>query len=245
MTIAELNSYVSFRANTNTTEYTAANRLISTNRWYEQIVSIILDSMDGWDWDDSNRTDFPVATSSLVASQQDYAFPSNLLKIKRVEVSYDGQNWFRAQPLDINQVSDPMNSTANVNNIFSTTSPYYDTEFNGIKLYPVPTATSTSGLKIYYTREPAEFTSTEVTTGTKEPGFAKPFHLMIALGMLYDWYSAKDMNAGVTRAKGIIVGQQGIIHNELQDYEARLRKFYGSRDVDTTLTLKAAYTNYA
>lgn len=234
---------MSFRANTDTTQYTAANRLISTNRWYQKIITIILDAMDGWDFDDSNKTDYPIATANLVASQQDYAFPSGILKVKRVEATYDGTNWFKAEPFDINQHSGATNTTSIAAN-FTVSQPFYDLESSALKLYPIPTANVTAGLKIWYAREPAEFTSAEVTTGTKEPGFDKPFHIMLALGMCYDWFSAKDVNAGVTRNKGIIVGQQGVVNAELQDYEARLRKYYGSKQTDSALALKAGFVDY-
>ena len=39
-----------------------------------------------WDFDDSNATTLPVATTTLVAAQADYALPSTARKIERVEV---------------------------------------------------------------------------------------------------------------------------------------------------------------
>jgi hypothetical protein len=52
-----------------------------------------------------------------------------------------------------------------------------------IKLYPAPSATDctlASGLKIKFKRTADLFTSAQVTTGTKEPGIASPFHILIA-----------------------------------------------------------------
>lgn len=203
---------------------------------------MILDAMDGWDFDDSNKSDYPIATASLVASQQDYAFPAGLLKVKRVEVNMNG-TWYKAEPIDINQIGTATDTTSIAAN-FSTSQPYYDVGQTGIKLYPIPPTNVTNGLKIWYVREPSEFTSGEVTTGTKEPGFDEAFHYMLVLGMLYDWYSAKDINAGVTRSKGVIVGQQGIVNSELQDYETRLRKYYGSKQTDTVFRLSPAFIDY-
>lgn len=233
MTISDINSYVSHRTGTDTTIYSAALRLISTNRHYHKIVTMILDSMDGWDWDDSNRSEYAEATTDLVASQQDYLFPTGALKIKRVEAKLDGTNWKKLEPFDVNQSSNALDTTS-IANDFNTSQPYYDVTANAIKLYPIPTSNVTGGLKIWYVREPEEFTSAQVTSGTREPGFDEPFHIMVALGMCYDWFVAKDR-------EGV---QLKSVMEELADYEQRLRKFYGSKQTDKAYTLTPAFIDY-
>ncbi len=235
MTISDINAFVTLRTGADTTQYSAANRLISTNRWYHKAVTMILDSQDEWDWDDSNQSDYPIATTNLVASQQDYTFPASLklLKIKRVEYTPDGTNWYKVEPLDVNELTTSTDSTS-VRNDFQSTQPYYDVQNGAIFLYPVPTQNVTSGLKVWFAREPAEFTSAEVTTGTKEPGFDEPFHVMIALGMCYDWFASKSNLQAQARA----------VWDEINDYEARLRTHYGSKDKDRVYQLKPTYINY-
>lgn len=193
---------------------------------------MILDSMDDWDFDDLNNADYPIATTNLVASQQDYTFPSGLLKVKRVEAKLDGTNWKRLERFDINQRSDATDTTS-ITNDFSTSNPFYDVESHSIKLYPIPDSNVTAGLKIWFIREPDEFTTAEVTTGTKEPGFDEPFHIMIPLGMCYDWFVAKNLN-----------DKAAIVKGEIDDYELRLRKFYGSKQTDGPISLSPAYNNY-
>src|SRR3990167_10070724 len=56
------------------------------NGWYRKTVSWIWQATGDWEWDDTNLTDLPIATTTLVASQQDYALPSTAQKILRVEV---------------------------------------------------------------------------------------------------------------------------------------------------------------
>ena len=231
MTISEINSFITLRTGADTNAFSAANRLISTNRWYEKVITMILKAVDGWDFDDSNKTDFPIATTSLVANQQDYSLPTNLLKIKRVEVTYDGTNWYKAEPFDINETGNATSSALIASN-FTTSKPYYDIQGRSVLLYPIPTANSANGLKIWYVREPAEFTSAEVTTGTKEPGFDEAFHSMIPLGVCYDWFVAKDDKRAV------------LTWQELQDYETRLTQYYGSKDQDRNVVLKPAYISY-
>src|SRR5579872_319914 len=89
--------------NLGVTGITSNTNLLSTftryiNTWYHKVVTMILEAQDDWDFDDLNNTDYPVATTPLVANQRDYTFPASLkiLKIKRVDISYDSTNWFRA-----------------------------------------------------------------------------------------------------------------------------------------------------
>ena len=94
-------------------------------------------------------------------------------------------------------------------------------------------------VKFWVSREVDEFTSGQVTTGTKEPGFDEAFHIMIPLGMTFDWCSAKGGSSPVLSAL------KNDIEKELMDYELRLRKHYGRKNEDRHLQLKSAFTNYA
>jgi hypothetical protein len=233
MTISDINTYVSFRADTNTTDYSAANRLISTNRWYHKIVTMILSSQDEWEFDDLNKTDFPIATANLVSGQQDYALPTGILKVKRVEAKLDGGTWTLLSPIDLGQITDATDTTSIANN-FTTSAPYYDVEHNSILLYPIPASNVTNGLKVWFQREPSAFTSGEVATGTKEPGFDEAFHIMLGLGMVYDWASAKRLDP-----------LKRDVQEELAEYEQRLKDYYGSKQKDRSYALGSAYpTNY-
>lgn len=233
MTISDINSYISFRANTNLTEYPAAIRLININRWYEKTVTMIFDSIDGFDYDDSNATDYPIAVEGLIAGQQDYVLPTGLMKVKRVEVSYDnGTTWNKAETIDINQIGMATDTTT-VRNNFGTSQPFYDLESNAIKLYPIPQVNSTNGLKLWYAREPAEFTQVEVDAGVKQPGFDEAFHIMIPLGVTYDWFTAKKLFNEAT-----------IVNNELMEYEQRLRRQFGKKQTDSSYRFNSAFINY-
>ena len=75
----------------------------SINTYWNKILTVILKTNDEWDYDDLNKTDFPILTTSTVASQQDYAMPAGALKIKRLEISYDGTNWYKAEPFDVTE----------------------------------------------------------------------------------------------------------------------------------------------
>lgn len=233
MTYAELSSDVTFlTGGVTTTEYTAAQRTIGLNSWYQKVVTMILASQDEWDWDDINHTTYPIATANLVANQQDYTLPASLkiLKLKRVEVKIDNSTWRKAEPFDINERSSATDTTT-VANDFSTAQSFYDVQHNALFLYPVPAVNVTGGIKMWFTREIDEFTTADTT---QEPGIDEAFHRMLSLGAALDWEMSKKPDG--PRAKWL--------QDSLRDFELRLRQHYGDKQQDRKYTLKPAYVDY-
>jgi hypothetical protein len=197
------------------------------NKNLHKAVTIVLDSLDGWDYDDQNHTDYPVKTANLVGGQQDYPFgiAEKVLKIKRVEVSYDGANWYKAEPFDINQRGSDTNNLGDLNK----NTPLYDMQYGAIFLYPIPDANVTGGLKVWVTREPDEFTTSDTT---QEPGLDEPFHRYISLGAAVDWALARRLDNYST------------LKAELLELEQRMKSFYSSKIDENDTRLSAAYVNY-
>lgn len=213
----------------NTTNLKIITRLL--NATYHEVVTMILDSQDEWDFDDKNHTDYPILTTSLVASQQDYTLPASLkaLKIKRVEITYDGSQWYKAEPLDINELGIATDTTT-ISGNFSTGSPRYDLQNNALFLYPIPSSNVSGGLKIWVSREIDEFTTADTT---QEPGFDEPFHRMLAVGASLKYAMAKQLS----NRKELI--------EEYGDYEKRLRGYYGNKQKDRdVIAMQAAYVDY-
>lgn len=205
-------------------------RLINTN--YHKVVTMILESMDEWDFDDANIGDRGfIKTYNLTAATQYVTLPlsDKILKVKRVEVTYDGTNWYKAEPIDLNQYSGA-STTAEIANNFSVTKPFYDLHGNYIYLYPVPTANVTGGLKVWVTREIDEFTTADTT---QEPGVDEPFHQMIALGASLDYAMMKGLaNVNLLAAR-------------YAESEQRLRQYYGNKQDDRVLKFGAAVEDYS
>lgn len=212
----------------------------SINKWYYKVVTMILDSQDGWDFDDSNYTDYPVATTAMVASQRDYVLPTSqkVLRVKRVDVTYDGTTYYKAEPFDINESGSGFGPSANttmettVDNRFSRTAPKYDLKANSIWIYPrAATADVTAGAKIRieFSRELDEFTTADTT---QEPGFDEPFHAMLAVGASLDFAIAKGKE------------NKNDLAALMADYEGRIRKYYGKKEDDREIVLKGSDANY-
>jgi hypothetical protein len=189
MTLTDIDSKVSEYTNTTSTTYTGAKRLINLNLALNEIQVEIWKACDEWDFDDSNNDDFPVLTTDLILGQQDYGLETYMKRVKRLEISYDGTNWVRVKPFNVNE-SDTTNDTTDIANHFTKENPYYDTLGSSILIYPIPDDNITDGLKIWVDRDMYEF---ESETGEDKPGFDSQFHRAIPMIMAREWFMSKDL----------------------------------------------------
>jgi len=179
MTITDINSEARALCSATTTSYTAPDLLRRVNSAYEEVVALILGADGRWQFDDTNFTDFPIATTTMVESQNDYSFDVTHLEIERVEVLDSSSLWHTVNPIDISQVGVAIPEYQKNDGLPT----QYDKNGSSIVLYPAPTASSVtlaSGLKVYFKRTADLFTAGQVTTGTKVPGFASPYHVILA-----------------------------------------------------------------
>lgn len=146
----------------------------------------------GHDFDDKGYTTAPSGTFTGVSATRDYNFDDSykMLKVKLVNVTYDGTNYVTATPVDSADllvkglaVKDP-----GIDGNFSTSNPKYDLTAQGFKLYPNFTAAQvTAGGKIYveWLRMPRAF----ATTGTDayQPCLDFQFHHFPAFGASYEY----------------------------------------------------------
>lgn len=154
------------------------------NETYYDVVGHILNSQDTWDFEDSNHTDYQIATRALVAAQRDYQFPDDfsILKIKRVDVTYDGTTWYQANPTDSGEFNFGMGNAAHEDEYFTATQPAYDVKGDYIWVYPLATADEVAAgakMRIEFVYDVAPFTTSDTT---KEPGFLTRWHENVPLG---------------------------------------------------------------
>lgn len=230
MTIGDISTYITFLTNADVNSFTNAKRLITINKHYNDVHTLILESQDEWDYDDSAYTDYPILTTNLVANQQSYILPPTTFEIKRLEISYDGTNSVKVSPFDVGERG--IATASNAIGDFSQSEPYYDLQAGALFLYPIPTANVTAGLKIWISRGPFEFTSAELTTGTREPGFDSIFHSILALGPSLDYSIANNLP------------QRESIKREYEEIKVRMKKFYSDKQEDRFTSLKASNLDY-
>ncbi len=200
------------------------------NIWYQKVVTMIFASQDDWDWDDSNQTDYPIAVTNLVAGQQDYSMPVSLsaLKIQRMDITYDGVTWHRTNPIDVQSIQTAADATTLAGS-FSTESPAYDIKANSLFLFPTPLVNVTGGLRMWFLRGPLEFTTSDTS---KVPGIDPAFHSMISVGAAMDYALDKSLPT-----------YEGL-KEKSDDFEIRLKQYYGKKDEDMNWQLRSSLPNY-
>ena len=202
------------------------------NDFYRKATQIIITADGRWQWDDTNQTDQPIATTSLVDEQNDYTIMSSSpsedqdwLQIERVEMKDSNGIWTRITPVDLRDFGSAVGERFKT----SGTPIYFD--FNGasIKLYPTPNYDSTDGLKVWFTRAPLEFASTDTT---KRPGFSSLFHEYLVFGPTYLWEKYKQS------------GNPEQTKRDMTEMEINMAKFYGNRNKTETNKLKRMAVSY-
>lgn len=260
MTLGDINSKVLSLTHSDSTVYTDATMLIDINMWYQKIVSMILESQDDTNFDDNRITNYPVATRLLVAGQRDYAFStaswtlqgkeggSNLtsqtllpLKIKRLDVTYDGSNYYRATPFDDGVPDWGFGNITNEDANMIKASPRYGVKYNSVYVFPVAAASDVSAgalMRLELERavipfsQSADYNGAAMSTSTSVPGIDLPWHPMLAYGAAYEFANANNLP------------QLQNIKQDLADWESRVRTAYGRKDLDTMLSLRPAYDSY-
>lgn len=132
-----------------------------------------------WTFDDANYTTFPRGYKTLVNGQFDYSFDEDFLDVEEAHVLDASGDAIKLRRLDKRDLDIPWNE------YFSnaSTPEYFDLDGGSIILGPAPASgsvTLTNGLIVHFRRTADIFTSAQVTTGTKEPGFASPHHMILA-----------------------------------------------------------------
>ena len=172
-----------------------------------------LEVYGGWIYDDSNNTDFPIATTQIISNQQDYPIPSEALIVNDLEVKDSSGNWYDLKPI----TSEEIDKLQAEKEFFKTNGlPIYYLLISGsFKLFPTPNYTQAASLRISFDRGATTFTSGDTT---KTPGFVSQFHDAVAVGMALEW----------AREKGLNDLLQGL-YADWRRYELDIKKFYTVR----------------
>ena len=211
-----------------------------TNNVNEALYEIVVEmmrSIDSFDWDDVNYTsNYPIGTAALTTNR-DYTLPASLkfLTLKRLDVTYDGSKWYKAEAIDSSQMKFGLgdsNNSANEDQYFDITQPRYDPKSDGFWLYPKATQAQVNAgakFRIEFTREFDEFSSSDTT---QEPPIERPFHDLIAILASLKWAVMKDQ-----------VRADNLNNLYLQGLE-KMKQYYGRRNTDAQLIMDPIIANY-
>jgi len=187
------------------------------NDYYLRATRVIIMADGRWRWDDSSQTNLPEATTSLVSGTGNYTITKNIplsgqdwLEINRVECKDPSGTWMVLRHRDIRNLSQSIEQERTVQG----TPQYYDFDGNQIYLDAIPNYASSAGLKVWFSRGPLVFATTDTT---KQPGFVSLFHEYLVLGPTYEW------------EKYNMVGNPEQTKRDLNEMETNMGKFYGNR----------------
>lgn len=214
MQYSDIKSKARFLTSTNSSSFVDADIVVLANNAVEHIEGLINNADSRWQFDDSNQTDLPIATTSLVSGQQDYALATSHISIDRVEVLDQNNNWTLLRPIDEHDIrfeALPQHLKANGIPL------EYDKLANSIFLYPIPNYSLAASLKIYFTRPPVAFV---VGDTTAVPGFNPIFHDLVAYWIAYEF--------AIANGKGNLT----TLFQAIQEKEQHLYDFYGQRSRD-------------
>lgn len=160
------------------------------NGAFDEIMPLLLMlNSDHIRWDDFNHTDRPWGTLNLVSGQSDYTISEDdnaldILNLTNVRI-YENATSTEYVELQRMLIDDPRTLDALSPNPSVTGVPtHFVEQGNSIFLYPNPNYSATNGIQIFFEREQSYFTSSDTT---KEPGFPKPFHEILAMIGALNW----------------------------------------------------------
>jgi hypothetical protein len=212
--------YISGNANLLLDTTADVNKALSTT-WHD-----IITASGIWSFDDTNQTDLPVSTTSLVAGQSEYLIPDESLAIERVEIMDKNGTWTRLTQRPLYTIGTGVEEKTEPNGI-----PYqYRLYGNVIQLFPASEYNSAGGLKIFYNREFLAFESDDTTTSA---GFASAYHEILPIMASIDWYMVKQPSNPTLK---MLIEKYNMIR-------ANLIAFYKGRNHDYTPRIQRACTN--
>lgn len=203
------------------TSYPIADKTRRVNIALDEVVSIILEADGRWEFDGSNLTDLPIATTTLVDAQQDYAFASELLMLERVEVKDSTGTYHKLIPISQSDIDVALTEYKSSDGMPT----HYDKIGNSIFLYPAPATASVTvsqGLKVYFKRNVDKFTTADTT---QAPGFASPFHSILAY------------MASIPYCMTYKQDRVGMYENKVLQIKDSIKSFYSRRSKDEVARL--------
>lgn len=237
MLVSEIYSEIRQEANTNATKCSDSFLLTGVNLDYGELVMQALRSRGDFNFSMEEATTDLISTVGLVAGNNgyngEYAWPSDLIKPVRTEVSFDGTTWNKAKIYDI---SDAENNSehlqSSINNTFTSSEPYVRFERNSFFVRPLKDTAGniTSGIHIWYEKRQATLTASD--TPVIEPNFHRLLVLRGAHRIMRKFWNEYPMN------------RRQEVDLQIQKLEAEFRNFY-SNQIQENSFLSVAEDNFA
>lgn len=205
------------------------------NTAYENVVGWLINADGTWQFEDTNYLDFAIGTFTLVSGQSRYSFNDKFLQLEEVQILNKSGVYQIIHPIDQKEY-DEFTPLSEAYKTAGRPLAYDKVSDDTIDLFPAPdngiNVTLAAGLKIKFKRTASLYTAAEVTTGTKQPGFASPFHIILAY-MAALPYAVSFKRDRVT-----------ILEAKIQQMKIDLLKHYGRRSKDERKRMSMSPINF-
>jgi len=208
------------------TDYSLTDRTRNINIAWDEVVAELYRADPNYKWDDSNNTDFPVATTNLVANQDHYTMLDSALVVHRVRIKDENNNWVTLTPKVRAELTDTeLDATG------GTPDKFYKSG-GAIFPLPVPDYAVTGGVELEFQRGGNHFTTASTTTS---PGFNSQFHQILSIKAAKRYALANGMEQKVTMLTNM---EAEITQKMIEHYQLR------SPDEKPKFKLKRSTRNY-
>lgn len=171
------------------------------------------------------------ATTNLdiQANQEAYTIPSDMLRMKRLEITFDGVKYNKVHMQDPGDVQAFALDATSIGNNFATSDPYAELYGNALYLRPIPSQTVTAGLRLWYIQRPALLSTTSSNISTPQD-----YHGFLAYGV------AKEI--------ALRQGNDSLAANMFNEWEAGIKKIeatFAPRNLDQLVDMKPLPVRYS
>lgn len=204
----------------NLSNYPIAAITRSVNSRKDLIWSIIFDKYAGFLFLDKNKNSstpsdtLPYADLNITSGTPLIFLPDAALSVNGAEIKYQNSTTFMPLPLLTFEEFLKMGGDGRFP---GTGAPSYALPYgNVVRLVQTPNYSQASSLRVFFDEGLGDFLSSDTT---KAPGFASPFHVMLAIGAAIDY---AESHPGM-EAKAVVLGRAW------DKWEMRLGSYYANR----------------
>ncbi len=209
----------------------------NANLALDKYTDLALKADANWKYDDSNQTgELLDVTNNLVSGTQKTALGATWLKVEKVRIKDSAGNWVTLERLDRKKQADTqLTATSGMPSSYFILGGY-------LYFDKTPNYSSTGGLEVQFQRGASYFAYTDTT---KTPGWATPFHRLVALEAALNYCEVNSMNSRVTMIQEKIGSPPDLMNNEPGSGMAKaFVDYYSQRDGDEQPTISFKKTDY-
>jgi hypothetical protein len=179
MNVNALYAEIRWKTNKDATTFPDEDILLGLNLHTPQVIMDILRVVIDPDITGTEAKTNLISVTGLIAGQSgyngEYAWPNDLVKPTRVEISYDGVNSYPATVYDLNENKSSEYLATAIAAEFSETNPMIRFDKGTYSIRPLPQTTIVGGIHIWYETKQGAF-----TLGTESPIFDSAYHEILA-----------------------------------------------------------------